>query len=193
MNTWVYPGESVVPCIHPFSRNYTHNLTRSHGIILLFLPQDTTKQQEHTHAKTHTNLQASTNAPAGPHVKTWMCRRASICRSAYTYAQACTFAQAARKHTSLHRCSRTGTHALEFACANAQAHMHASLHEQMRTYVYVSTHAKATRTPSRKLASELTQTHGNARTHLCVGAHTHTRWHTRSRRHTHSCANTLHD
>ena len=154
MNPWVYPGKSVVPSIHPFPRNYTHYLTRSHGIIPLFSPQDTTKQQARMQAKTH--------EPTGAHKCT--CRPA--CKNADVQA---------RKHlqefthicASLHIC--TGLHVCAGSThASTQAHISAHAHMRSHTYRRACQHAET---------HTLAHLHRRVHTHMLVrvGARTHAR------------------
>ena len=168
------PGESMVPHIHPFPQNYTHNLIHSHEIIPLFSPQDTTKQTR-THTKTRTNLQARTNAHAGPQAKKRMCRRASTCRSADRhictglYVRACTHAEA---HT-LAFC--TCTHTCMFVCVGVHTQVQAHIDPRASSFARACAHTQ-------ECTLRLSLMQRCARTRLRTGTRTCTGWRESSRK-----------
>ena len=146
------PGESVVPRMHSFPRNYTHNLTRSHGIIPLFLVF-TLRYHEITGAHTRKN----THKPTGARIHMQVCMRkrgrAGAQAHAGVHSHMLRLALSRREHASTqarvgayarahtHNLC-TGTHALLFmkACAHTYTCLHRRAHARMFVCVGAQAH-----------------------------------------------------
>ena len=127
----MYQGESVVPRIHTFPRDYTHNFTWNYTFV--FTPE--------YHEITVAHARENTHKPTGAHERSCRptCKNADAQAHAGPHTRMCRLARSRRQH------ARTSSQAHMHVCSCRCSRMHTRSH----TYTQVRMHARrGTHAPS---------------------------------------------